>query len=145
MVRQGPVGLAAWFAIGMTAIGMTLGCGGDRQRPAAEIQGQVRLDGEPLSQGSVHFTSPRSGETAYANLDSSGRYSVRFDQVDVGEVYEVSVSTPVIDEQDAHAVVAPQKMNVTIPSKYTNRTTSGLSLTIEDAGTHEFDIDMSSS
>ena len=142
MIRHGWGCLATCIVVGTIT-----GCGGERQRPSAEIEGQVRLDGEPLPQGSVHFTSAKSGETAYANLDSEGRYSVHFDQVDIGEVYAVSVSEPVIDEQDAHALEQnpPEPMTVDIPQKYTNRMTSGLSVTIDEGGTHEFDIDMSSS
>ncbi|MEX1040048.1 MAG: hypothetical protein WDZ51_05435 [Pirellulaceae bacterium] len=135
------------LSIRLTFVGgvmLALGCGAGEARPSAEIQGIVNLDGSPLEQGSVHFTSSRTGETAYANLAPGGTYSVSFPQVDLGEIYEVSVGKPVVDEQDAHALEAnpPAAMTVRIPPIYSNRTTSGLSLAIDKKGVQRFDIDL---
>lgn len=122
------------------------GCGGAGARPSASISGQVRLDGAPLSAGSIHFTSPKTGETAYANLDGNGRYRVTFPEADLGAEYEVAVRAPVDEDIDATALLEnPQPRTETvIPQKYTDRTTSGLRAEIARAGENEFDFELQS-
>ncbi|MCC9606587.1 hypothetical protein LOC68_17110 [Blastopirellula sp. JC732] len=121
---------------------MLLGCGGGSERPSATIQGVVTLEGKPLDQGSVHFTSPKTGESAYANLTGEGKYLVTFPYADIGQAYQVSIGKTVVDETDAHALAAnpPAPMTVKIPAKYSERTTSGLSVTIETGGETQYDI-----
>ena len=132
-----------WIGLAVSlALGMTFGCGTGDSRPSAEIQGVVQFDGQPLEEGSVHFSSTKSGETAYANLGPGGAYTVTFDEVDAGQVYEVAVTKPVNEELDAHAFEASQQApTVSIPPKYTNRATSGLSLTVQ-GGTQTYDINL---
>jgi len=80
------------------------GCSESDPRLPVEIIGVINLDGTPLKQGSVHFTSPISGESTYTNLDGNGRYTLSFPKADLGSEYEIIVTPPVIDEQDAHAL-----------------------------------------
>lgn len=125
---------------------LAVGCGGGDARPGATIEGTVLLDGQPLEMGSVHFTSPQSGETTYANLDSNGKYAVEFPKVDVGQRYLISVDKPVFVAEDAYAPLPPQpKMKRKIPPKYTSRTNSGLEVEIEKGGKLTHDIELSSS
>ena len=133
------------FVLLLCSSAVCLGCSGRSTRPPATIEGTVTLDGKPLPQGSVHFTSPLTGESAYVNLEPGGTYSVTFPETDVGEAYEVSVRKPEIEEDDAHARVAPVKMDVKIPPKYTDRTTSGLTYEVQEEGTQTFDIELTSS
>ncbi len=133
------------FALLLCSGVVSFGCSGRSARPPATIEGVVTLDGEPLPQGSIHFTSPLTGESAYVNLEPGGTYSVTFPEADVGEAYEVSIQKPQIEEDDAHARVAPVKMDVKIPPKYTDRTTSGLTYEIQDGGTQTFDVELTSS
>ena len=131
------------LVIGTWAIGS--GCSDRNSRPSVTIQGTVTLDGKPLPQGSIHFTSPLTGESAYMNLEPGGKYAVTFPEADVGEAYEISIQRPQIEEDDAHAKIEPIKMDVKIPPKYTNRRSSGLTLTIESGGEQTYDVDLSSS
>lgn len=124
---------------------MLTGCQGRSSRPPAEIQGVVRLNGEPLEQASVHFTSPRTGESAYANVEPGGTYRIPFPEVDVGELYEVAVRKPVIEVEYATDAPKSQPKTVKIPDKYANRRTSGLSFKIESGGTQTYDIELSGS
>jgi len=124
-----------------------LGCsGGTDERPPIEITGTVTLDGKPLKDGSIHFTSPKTGETAYANLDGSGMYTISFPKADINSAYEVTIKPPVVEEQDAMALAEkPQKKTETkIPAKYSDRTTSGLTTKIEQEGTTEANFDIKS-
>ncbi|WP_417392225.1 carboxypeptidase-like regulatory domain-containing protein [Gimesia sp.] len=123
------------------------GCGGETDaRPAVEIKGTVTLDGAPLQEASIQFTSPKTGESAYANLDASGQYSITFPKADIGSVYEITVTPPVVDEQNAMALAEQPKEKTasSIPAKYASRTTSGLTTRIEQAGTHEANFDLKS-
>lgn len=123
------------------------GCGSDSDsRPAVEIKGTVTLDGSPLQEASIQFTSPKTGESAYANLDSSGQYSITFPKADLGSIYEITITPPVVDEQNAMALAEQPQEKATskIPVKYASRTSSGLTTQIDQAGTHEANFDLKS-
>lgn len=123
------------------------GCGGDDDdRPTATIIGQVTLDGAPLSSGSIQFTSPKTGESAYANLDSEGRYRVTFPKADVGSDYDVTVGRAVDENQDPTALAEdmPKPGPNPVPRKYSDRTTSGLKATIANPGENQFDVHLKS-
>ena len=122
-----------------------LGCSGKPSRPSATIEGTVRYNGEPLEQASVHFTSPLTGESAYANLEPGGKYSLFFPEVDVGQRYEIAVRRLYIEVENAHDPPKIIPMKVKIPSKYHNRTTSGLSFQLEQPGLQSFDIELTRS
>jgi len=124
---------------------LVTGCQGRGSRPPADIQGVVLLDGKPLEQASVHFTSPRTGESAYANVESGGKYRVPFPEVDIGEVYEVAVRKPIMDVEYATDAPMSQPKTVKIPEKYANRRTSGLTFKIESGGPQTFDIELEGS
>ncbi|WP_146594569.1 carboxypeptidase-like regulatory domain-containing protein [Novipirellula galeiformis] len=129
----------------VASLALLVGCGGDGDaRQAATISGQVLLDGAPLSVGSIQLTSPKTGESASANLDSDGRYSVTFPKADVGADYEVTLGPPVEDDLDATALMEnpPEKVRSLIPKKYTDRTTSGLKTTLEAAGENQFNVEL---
>jgi len=122
------------------------GCGGSDTRPEATITGQVLLDGSPLTAGSIRFTSTKTGESAYANLDGSGRYEVTFPEADVGSEYDVTVGAAIEEELDATAIAEnpPEKVRSRIPRKYSDRTTSGLKTTIATEGENQFDVELRS-
>tara|TARA_R110002095_G_scaffold2463_1_gene10036 strand:+ start:7555 stop:7998 length:444 start_codon:yes stop_codon:yes gene_type:complete len=126
---------------------LLVGCSGDTDsRPAVEIKGTVTLDGAPLQQASIQFTSPKTGESAYANLDQSGQYSITFPKADIGTAYEITITPPVVEEQNAMALAEqPQEKTVTkIPAKYSDRNSSGLTAKIEQNGKNEFNFDLKS-
>lgn len=133
-------------AVLMLAVFVSAGCGGGDERPSASIQGTVMLDGEPLSVGSVQFTSTKTGESAYANLDDTGRYLVKFPEADIGTEYQVTVGKPVEENVDANelAMNPPEPVKIRIPQRYWNRATSGLTTTISSAGENTFNIDLRS-
>lgn len=136
-----------WTALLTGALLFAAGCASENEvRPPAVIAGAVTLDGEPLSSGSVQFTSPRTGESAFANLDGNGQYRVEFPAADVGATYDVTVGPEVNDNEDATAMLennqAPAESPV--PAKYRDRATSGLTFTLTADGENTFDIPLSS-
>lgn len=124
---------------------MLTGCQGRSSRPPADIHGVVRLDGKPLEQASVHFTSPRTGESAYANVEPGGIYRIPFPEVDIGELYEIAVRKPIVEVEYATDAPTSQPKTTKIPDKYANRRSSGLTFKIESGGPQTFDIDLSGS
>jgi len=124
---------------------VVVGCQGRSSRPSAEIQGVVRMDGKPLEQASVHFTSPRTGESAYANVEPGGTYRIPFPEVDIGELYEVAVRKPILQVEYATDAPTSQPKTTHIPGKYADRRTSGLTFKIEEGGQQTFDIELSGS
>ncbi|MEW4455208.1 hypothetical protein AB1L30_21245 [Bremerella sp. JC817] len=134
--------LSLMIVVGCVGMG---GCSGKSSRPSATIEGVVRYNGQPLEQASVHFTSPLTGESAYANLENGGKYVIEFPEADVGQKYEIAVRRPYIEVEDAHSAPKIIPMKVAIPSKYHHRTTSGLSFQLEQGGMQTFDIELSKS
>jgi len=120
------------------------GCKGKSDgRPSAQISGRVTLDGKPLSEGSIQFTSSKTGESAYSNLSDEGSYSIFFPSVDIGAEYAVTLGPPVndLEEQEAQAI---KPLRLMFPRKYTRRTSSGLTAKIEKLGDNEFSFDLKS-
>lgn len=123
---------------------LPVGCGGSDERPSGEFHGVITLNGKPLEGGSVHFTSPKTGETVSANLASEGQYSIKLPALDVGEVYEVAVASEAIvsGEVHAHEPLPTSSSSVKVPAKYSNRRTSGLTATVEKSGKQQFDFEL---
>lgn len=128
-------------------LSLTVGCSSDTDaRPPVEINGTITLDGTPLQEASIQFTSPKTGESAYANLDAGGQYTVTFPKADIGTEYEIAISAPVVNEENAMSLAEKpkEKTAAKIPAKYSNRTTSGLKAKIEQTGKNEFNFDLKS-
>jgi len=125
------------------------GCSDSETRPEVAISGVVTLDTVPLTNGVIQFTSTKTGEGVVTNLDSEGRYSLTFPAAEIGSPYEVTVSQPADDSGDALAAAeTPQKPRTggksVIPRKYSDRTTSGLTATLEANGSREFQFSLTS-
>ena len=123
------------------------GCGRTEIRPPGSFSGVVTLDEKPLESGSIQFTSLRSGEAAYCNLDTVGRYSVKFPEADLGTEYQVTVGQPIEEEVDAiDSLSKPvSKAKNSVPVRYGNRGTSGLSATLKLSGDNQNDFHLQSS
>jgi len=131
----------------LTILGFSGGCTGTTDsRPSVEISGTVTLNGSALQAGSIQFTSPKTGESAYSNLDASGHYSLSFPKADVGSEYEITVGPAVSENQDALSMAEKpqQKIKSLIPKKYFDRSSSGLTAKIEQTGKNEFNFDLKS-
>lgn len=122
------------------------GCSQGDARPAAEFSGKVTFDGVPMEEGSIHFTSPKTGESTFCNIEKEGAYRVLFQDADVGEVYEISVQEAVVNQPDtpAHEMKPPPKLTVNLPRKYKARATSGLTATLAKPGVNLTDVALTS-
>jgi len=130
-----------WAHLTLVMLISFTGCETRKTRPKIEIFGTVTIDGQPLDEGSIHFSSPKTGETTYSNIDTEGNYSVSFEAADIGEAYEVAIGPTIANQNDVPAsqLVALPKMSIKIPKRYSMRHTSGLTTMIEHAGRNQFD------
>lgn len=100
------------------------GCNDGRPK-RAPISGQVLIDGQPLTHGSVSFM-PTQGRPAGANLDENGRFVLTCYEKDDGAVlgeYRVAISGVEYLGETAQRWHAPKR--------YADMNKSGLTLTVD--------------
>lgn len=101
------------------------GCG-DGRPGRVQVSGQVLIDGQPLSYGSIRFV-PSSGRPGVAKLDDEGKFTLstygKYDGVITGE-HAIAIN--------GSEELSSKKKKWHAPKKYFNHTTSGLSETITE-------------
>jgi len=114
--------------------------------PTVQVRGKVTLDGKPFSQGSIWFTAARSGAGFHANLGPDGDYSLSILDVRPGEKYGVFIGgIEPKDPEKSDKVGPPPGIPVPrVPAKYRESKTSGLTATIDKAGSVTFDFELKS-
>jgi len=134
----------ALLCVGGLVVSLGLsGCSGNGDsRPQSEFFGVVTFDDKPMEEGSIHFTSPKTGESAFCNLGEGGAYQVTFPGGDLNESYEVTIKEAVVDTEGipAHEMPPPVKLSVSLPQRYRQRPTSGLRATLEKPGKNHVDF-----
>lgn len=123
-----------WTARGaLVSCGMLLlGCSGTKYPPLADVQGIVRVDGEPAGDLTVIFQPRIQGRSSTGVTDREGRYSLAFTESTRGAIIGPHVVTLSLDPD-----VAAARGSLIMP-KYLNKT-----FDVEvKAGknTHDFDL-----
>lgn len=135
--QQTPLRLMA-IAASIVAFAMT-GCGSGPDAPIAAVSGKVTRNNQPITDGLVCFMSEK-GFGASAQLQADGSYQLHSQHgagLPLG-AYKVIVQPPELEFVESERNATPaQKSN--IPLKYQDFATSGLQLTIGEAG-QTFDI-----
>jgi hypothetical protein len=135
-------------------ISTTLGCSsaGSNLPKTVPASGVVTLDGKPVDGAQVVLVPPDGAANgAFGVTDSSGHFSLRaYEQKDgaIPGEYKVQVSKTIqvkgegtkgsLDGGD------PVRFEYGVPAKYTGYKTSGLSVTIPDAGNRDIKLALSS-
>lgn len=123
-----PLAFSVLFAV--------LGCGGNPN--LGKVTGSITLDGKPLPNAMVTFTPTSGGATSYGRSDSSGNYSMMFNEKEAGAwigTNKVSISTG--DVLPDNSGVIPEL----VPAAYNQNTT----LTAEvKSGSNSFDWELDS-
>lgn len=114
------------------------GCGGVSSKPttSSTVEGIVTLDGEALTEGTVNFASPSTGNAAIAAVGAGGKFVVIGGMVP-GE-YKVTITPPSPTPENP----APKESKV--PEKYRSQGTSELSSKIT-SGRNELKFELKSS
>lgn len=133
-------------AIALSAVVGLVGCGEDSPGRAVTASGTVTYDGKPLSKASIRFTSHQSGATSVADLKPDGTYMLELPEATTEEVYGVSIGPPVETgdgpvELDA-AGLPKQPEPPSIPPRYFEYTTSGLTATVGLESEQSFDFQL---
>jgi hypothetical protein len=147
--------------IGLILVATVLGCGGDPYGPTGKISGKLTMDGKPLPAGyAVSFMQMQSGFLAYGTTDAEGKFVVNTlndGNMPIGK-YDVMVAPPggegsITDEdlnmsaeerfEKQQQTGTPLPKKGSIPLKYRQTTTSGLSYEVKE-GENNFDIDLQS-
>jgi hypothetical protein len=126
---------------------LVAGCGRGGAEPTHRVEGVVRLDGQPLTQGYVLFTAiPEGAEqrshTARGEIGPDGRYRLttfaKNDGAVAGrhKVVVVAIGGADPDREDTLSTPLPA-----IPEKYTSPQTTDLEVTVQ-RGTNQIDIDL---
>ena len=131
------------FRCGVLAIAVGLftlpGCGETSTMPkTVEVAGTVTLNGEPLTEGMINFSSSSTGDAANAKLGPGGRFL--FGNGVLPGSYRVTI-TPVGSDIPPAPGVEPPTLNLEIPSKYSDLTTTDLKATVAP-GNDDFTFDL---
>jgi hypothetical protein len=103
------------------------GCGSE---PTGQVSGKVAYRGKPLSGWDVQMYSREHGVGATGTLNSSGQFRIA-DSLPAG-TYAVYLTPPEpLPPQEGQSGSAAAKPAPTIPPKYADATTSGLSYPVE--------------
>jgi len=105
-----------------------------------EVAGAVTLDGKPLTEGTINFTSASTGDAANASLGTEGRFL--FASGVLPGTYRVTVTAPMNMTPPAPGVVPPV-IKFVIPAKYTDPAATDLKATVAE-GADEFKFDLKS-
>ena len=85
---------------------MSRGCSQTSTIPkTVEVSGTVTLDGKPLTEGTVNFSSSSTGDAAIAELKEGGRFP--FGNGVIPGTYRVTVTGPVNNTAPTEGVTPP--------------------------------------
>jgi Domain of unknown function (DUF6795) len=140
-----------WLLIGLSA---ALGCGsaGGKLPKTVPASGVVTLDGKPVDGAQVVIVPAGEGKTGADGVtDASGHFSLRAYREKDGAIpgeYKVQVSKTIevrlsgakgsLDGGD------PVRYEHAVPAKYTGYKTSGLTVSIPDAGKRDIKLELTS-
>ncbi len=132
-------------ALMLTATLLAAGCSDSN---VGRVAGKVTLGGQPLSEGSVLFEDKAAGISVNASLGSDGSYTAKtFDKAGLPPgTYQVAVTPRTFGDGEPPLVGEPVAQTETppssIPEKYRNVATSGLTATVEPGDNGPFDFDL---
>jgi hypothetical protein len=134
-IRVSSTGISS--AVFFAALVAAAGCGGDGRPKRVAVAGQVLIDGEPLTVGTVSFIPVEGGRPAGGKLDESGRFQLTSFTPRDGVVpgrYHVVITAVEYQGETAQKWFAPKK--------YADVKTSGPPVDIEEA-TDELKFELS--
>ncbi len=133
----------ASFRFGVLAIAIGLftlpGCGETSTMPkTVEVAGTVTVNGKPLTEGMINFSSSSTGDAANAKIGPDGRFL--FGNGVLPGTYRVTITPQGSDTPPAPGVTPPS-LNLEIPSKYTDVTSTDLKAVVAP-GSDDFTFDL---
>jgi hypothetical protein len=144
--------VVCWFLV---SFGLAVGCNssGGNLPKTVPASGVVTLDGKPVDGAQVILVPAVEGKTgAFGVTDGSGRFKLRAYEQKDGAIpgdYKVQVSKTIqVIVQGAKGSLDggdPVRFEYAVPGRYTVAKTSGLTVTIPDAGNKDIRLALTSS
>lgn len=124
------------------------GCDSGPPLPATvPAQGTVTLDGTPTSDVTVVFIADQGSYNATGVTDKNGKFTMKAFDTKSGAVpgsYKVELNKTVIESKNGKGGESEVNMKFGLPQKYASFVTSGLTITLTDAGNKEIKYDIKS-
>lgn len=142
------VGRRLWFGFAVALGIFVTGCGGGGPS-MGRVSGTVKLDGKPLTKGTVTFiATDGKNPNATGAIDSSGKYTLQTTEPGDGAVvgsYKVAISdTDTAALNTAMPGMPAPVQKSAVPKSYLDAGTSGLTATVT-TGSNTKDFDLNSS
>lgn len=125
---------------------LVTGCSADPESgESVQVSGQVTLDSEPVSDGTIWFASDRSGAEFNAQLEDDGTYDLTLLDVFPEESFKIYIGgiSPAAGEEDEDGNPLADSPPP-VPAKYQESATSGLTAQIKEEGNRTFDFELKS-
>lgn len=142
------------LAVVLLTAALTAGCGsaGGHLPKTVPAEGVVTLDGKPVDGAQVVLVPSGDAQTgAFGTTDASGRFALRAYQEKPGAIpgdYKVQVSKTIEVRLDGAKGSLdggdPVRFEHGVPGKYTGAKTSGLTVSIPDAGKRDINLALTS-
>lgn len=128
-----------FFVLAIVCLSALQGCAETPTIPkTVEVSGTVTMDGKPLTEGTVNFSSGSTGDAAIAQLTDGGRFL--FGNGVLPGTYRVTITGPVNNTPPAPGVTPPV-LKFQIPSKYSDPATTDLKATVTtEVSDFKFDL-----
>ncbi|QDU10852.1 hypothetical protein [Gimesia aquarii] len=121
------------------------GCGSNTKQASSTASGTIKLDGKPLTSGTLNFYPANEGNSAFAVINSDGTFTVNTSAgtsgLEPGEysvVISYEVPSTIDDESNEVPGINP------IPAKFRNEENPEISITVPKSGTDALSIDLTS-
>ncbi len=124
------------------------GCNSGPPLPATvPAEGTVSLDGEPVSGVTVLFIADQGSYNAAGTTDKNGKFSLNAFDTKKGAVpgsYKVTLDKTIVENKDGKSGEAEVNLKYGLPKKYSEFGTSGLAITLTEAGNKDIKYDLKS-
>jgi hypothetical protein len=134
------------LAAGLTIAGIS-GCSkefGDERPPGQPVNGQVLLDGKPLTSGDVVLVSATYASEYHGQIGADGHFTIKTGDVEGAPEGEYRVR---IDPEPKQGTKGPAKRPATrlpYPGRYADETTSDLTFTVKP-GNNDLELKLTKS
>ncbi|MBS0203449.1 MAG: hypothetical protein JSS49_11155 [Planctomycetes bacterium] len=121
-------------------LGLVIGCGSSGPPKTAKASGQVKLKGEPVTEGEIYFIAAEKGYSASSTLDSEGKFQITASLPPA--TYKVYFAGPKVTKPPMPGEPPPETKPFVVPNQYLSEATSGLSWEIKAGDNSAINFDL---
>jgi hypothetical protein len=128
------------IALAIALIASCLGCGSDSSM--APVRGKVTLNGQPIAEGAI-ATLPKAGRGAQGKI-TNGKFVLGTDTGSDGALVGTHQVAVIAQEKPSGAGPEAKAGKLLVPQRYTDPTTSGLTIEVKAGETNTPTLDLKS-